>query len=662
MLHAHYLNVAKATADKLSQPGLWPDPLLPFAGVLDLPTGTNQTLWLRVAVPKGVPAGLYEATVRLRTKDGSSDLPFSLRVYDFTLPDRMSCTTAFGFSAAEVFRYHRLQTEEQKRVVLDKYLANLAAHHVSPYNPAPLDQFKVNWPEVQPPKPVKSDWSGLRTVTNEVHCGKGALLLYDDQLKTVTTACYEPLISIPAEGIKFRMWFRTAVPGHRFIVSFTHYDANKEWISGQNNDIGFAGSGFWEEFTEELKRFPAEARYVKLHLRATTWTEEGEQLGLVWFDEVSLKDLQTGKELLPGGDFEPPPRRQTTTPQEKLVVQLDFSNWDRAMDKAIHTYHFNSFQVPFPGLGGGTFDGIDNPSLLGFHEEDPEYELLMQAYGGQLETHLRQRGWLDEAYVYWFDEPTRDQYPFLMNGFAKLKRHAPGIARMLTEQVEPGLIGGPNLWCPISNEYDHQAAEERRAQGERFWWYVCTGPKAPYAGLFIDHPAPEMRLWAWQTWERGIEGLLVWHLNYWSSSAAYPDRKKPQNPYADPMSWTSGYRTPADQKLPWGNGDGRFIYPPLAAADASSPAPVLEGPVDSIRWEQLRDGIEDYEYFCLMRARLAKAKPGLSKEEYAALSQLLLVPKAVSSSLTSFAADGTSIETHRRALAQAIESLPSENP
>ena len=89
-----------------------------------------------------------------------------------------------------------------------------------------------------------------------------------------------------------------------------------------------------------------------------------------------------------------------------------------------------------------------------------------------------------------------------MNGFAKLKRHAPGITRMLTEQVEPGLIGGPNLWCPISNEYQHEAAESRRAQGEKFWWYVCTGPKAPYAGLFIDHAAPEMRIWVWQTWQR----------------------------------------------------------------------------------------------------------------------------------------------------------------
>jgi len=313
--------------------------------------------------------------------------------------------------------------------------------------------------------------------------------------------------------------------------------------------------------------------------------------------------------------------------------------------------------VPFPGLGGGTFHEIDPPSLLGFREDDPEYPLLMASYGSQLEAHLRERGWLDKAFVYWFDEPSPDQYPFVMNGFAKLKRYAPGLTRMLTEQVEPGLVGGPNLWCPISNEFQPDRAAERQALGEKFWWYVCTGPKAPYAGLFIDHPAPEMRIWVWQTWQRGINGLLVWQINYWTSSAAYPDRGRPQNPYEDPMSWTSGYSTPAGKRLPWGNGDGRFLYPPLAAASANPPAPVLAGPVDSIRWEHLRDGIEDYEYLCLLRQRLEQHKRRLSAADLAAFAKLLEVPETITRTLTQFAPDGAPIEAHRRAVGRALEKL-----
>ena len=85
-----------------------------------------------------------------------------------------------------------------------------------------------------------------------------------------------------------------------------------------------------------------------------------------------------------------------------------------------------------------------------------------------------------------------------------------------------------------------------------------------------------------------------------------------QNPYEDPMGWRSGYSTPKGEKRPWGNGDGRFVYPPEAAADAHPSGPVLDGPVDSIRWEMLRDGIEDYEYLVILRGLLKDKKLELS--------------------------------------------------
>jgi hypothetical protein len=327
------------------------------------------------------------------------------------------------------------------------------------------------------------------------------------------------------------------------------------------------------------------------------------------------------------------------------------------MTQAIDRNHFNSFRLDIPGIGGGTFHEITPPGLLGFEEGTPEYPILFDSYCRQMETHLQEKGWLDEAFVYWFDEPSADQYPFVMNGFAKLKRSCPRVARMLTEQVEPTLLGGPNIWCSISDSYDHRRAEERRPHGEKFWWYVCTGPKAPYTGLFLDHSAPEMRIWLWQTFQRNIEGILVWETTYWTSGAAYPDLKRPQNPYTDPMSWTSGYSTPAGDRLPWGNGDGRFIYPPLLAADSKSGTPVLEGPVDSIRWEQLRDGIEDYEYLCILRRRLAQRQPTLPGETYQKYSRLLVVPETITRSLTEFAREGTPIEEQRHRVARAIEEL-----
>jgi hypothetical protein len=262
---------------------------------------------------------------------------------------------------------------------------------------------------------------------------------------------------------------------------------------------------------------------------------------------------------------------------------------------------------------------------------------------------------LDEAFVYWFDEPSPDQYDFVLNGFKKLKRYCPKIARMLTEQPEPQLEGGPNIWCPVSHHYKHEPAEQRRRSGDTFWWYICTGPKAPYCTLFIDHPGTELRVWLWQTWQRNIKGILVWQTNYWTSSAAYPDQ--PQNPYEDPMGWRSGYSTPKGEKRAWGNGDGRFIYPPVAAANADPSGPVLGGPVDSIRWEMLRDGIEDYEYMVILKNLLEAKKDRLNQSQQKEYADLLEVPAEITSDMTTFTKDPAPVEKRRDRIARAISAL-----
>ena len=464
VLKVRYVNVTKPT-DKSSTPGLWPDPLPPLQGPIDLEANKNQPFWIRVKVPRNAPAGTYTGSIGLSGENYNDDITVHVEVYDFELPDRMTCTTAFGFSPGNVFRYQKLSDPEHKRLVLEKYWANFSAHHISPYNPAPLDAIRVDWPDI---RPTPRKWRGGREVRNEKHSGDQALLIYDDRQDLNVDASYEPLIEIPTGGLHLRLWYRTALPDHALLVSLTHYDASGNWISGQNNDISIEGNGRWQQFDRVIKRFPKSAKSVKLHLRATKWTESGEHTGLTWFDDVSLTDAATGKELLEGGGFEPPPLPPFA--QDKLRVKFDFTAWDSAMERAISHYHFSSFRLGIPGLGGGTFHARYEPKLLGFTEDTPHYRALFESYCHQLQEHFRAKGWLDEAYVYWFDEPAPRDYAFVMNGFAKLKRAAPDVNRMLTEQVEPALIGGPNIWCPVSPNYKHEPAEQRRQHGERFWW------------------------------------------------------------------------------------------------------------------------------------------------------------------------------------------------
>ena len=118
--------------------------------------------------------------------------------------------------------------------------------------------------------------------------------------------------------------------------------------------------------------------------------------------------------------------------------------------------------------------------------------------------------------------------------------------------------------------------------------------------------------------------------------------------------------SPKGEKRPWGNGDGRFIYPPEAAADANLDQPVLEGPVDSIRWEMLRDGIEDYEYLAILKRLIQTHKTKLSSNQHQQYTELLKVPESITKDMTHFTKDPTPIEEQRYKVAQAIEQLSSQ--
>jgi len=339
-------------------------------------------------------------------------------------------------------------------------------------------------------------------------------------------------------------------------------------------------------------------------------------------------------------------------------VVLDFEAFDRAAKRYLDEFGFNSFVLPVYGLPGGRYPNYSTAEFLGFKEGTPEYERYWTDYMRQLQAHLRQRGWLRKAYIYWFDEPEEADYPFVRRVNEQIKRAAPDLTIMLTEQPEPPLIGVVDLWCPLTAFVPLHAITERRNAGEEVWWYVCTGPRAPYVGLFIDHPGTEMRVWLWQTWKYGVQGILIWETTWWHNPFAYPDRL--QNPWDDPMSyvWDASF-APGTRQF-WGNGDGRLLYPPRRDPNASD-EPVIADPIPSIRWECLRDGAEDYEYFVRLE-RLVRQAEG-RKVDARLLQQareLLRVPRAVVADMTAFTHDPRVVNAYRTKLARVIDRLQRE--
>ena len=317
---------------------------------------------------------------------------------------------------------------------------------------------------------------------------------------------------------------------------------------------------------------------------------------------------------------------------EDGVHSIDWSKWDAAMESHFSRYGKSVFQMPLEGMGHGNSHSHRTPSVGGMVRGTPGYEKAMEGYLGEVVSHLKSKGWLDYAYTIWFDEPEKKDYPYVMEGMDIVRRYAPGLRRMLTEEPVSGLLGGPNLWCAHTHRLkdDPEAYAKAKAQGDEIWWYLCWLPKAPYANLFIDQSAVQLRTWMWQTWAEGITGVLIWQTVRWTSSGFYSNPSQRRNPYVDPMCRHSGGQ-------PFGNGDGLLLYPPKGR---------MAPPVDTVRLEMLREGIEDYEYFVMLR-RLDPC------------NSLLRTPETVSKSLTEFSHSPMPMMEHRRKLAAAIEAAVS---
>lgn len=317
---------------------------------------------------------------------------------------------------------------------------------------------------------------------------------------------------------------------------------------------------------------------------------------------------------------------------------FNWKEWDAVIARALDDYHMNTFEAPVSGLGGGTYEQRREPEIAGFKEGTPEYEILIGKYLSALEAHVAEKGWLDHTYVYWFDEPSPKDYDFVTNGFARLKSHAPRLRRMLTAQAAPKLMDSVNLWCPVTPDFHKGEQAAARQRGDTFWWYVCCAPHAPYATEFIDKPGTEMRVWLWQTWKEGVSGILIWDSINWSSGLTYRSGSRQNCWDEDTQCWCDS------QQYAWGNGDGRLIYPPRAAMDPARKEPILDPPVETYRLEMLRDGLEDYEYFAMLR----RLDPS---------NALLSVPTDVTASMTDFTRDPSPITRHRLRLAREIVRL-----
>lgn len=109
--------------------GLWPDPLMPPA-VTDIEPGVTQSFWITLYVPEETSAGIYNGAVAVRAKDRPPlYIPFSVKVFDFSLPKENNLKTAFDFYPhITASRYP--QKEKETKQAYDARIARLNEQYV----------------------------------------------------------------------------------------------------------------------------------------------------------------------------------------------------------------------------------------------------------------------------------------------------------------------------------------------------------------------------------------------------------------------------------------------------------------------------------------------------------------------------------------------------
>ncbi|MES2995970.1 MAG: glycoside hydrolase domain-containing protein [Verrucomicrobiota bacterium] len=189
----------------------------------------------------------------------------------------------------------------------------------------------------------------------------------------------------------------------------------------------------------------------------------------------------------------------------------------------------------------------------------PEYDEYWGRFLKDFSAHLKSKGWLERTLIGIDERPDA-----LMKGALEtLRKHAPAL-RIASAINHPTALS--REFADISPIISHADTvepllAERHAAGKKTTFYTCTSPPVP--NTFTFSPPAESEWLGLFAAARNLDGYLRWAYNSWV-----------ENPLE-----STDFTT-------WPSGDCFLVYP---------------GNRSSIRFERLRDGIENWEKIRLLR-------------------------------------------------------------
>lgn len=209
------------------------------------------------------------------------------------------------------------------------------------------------------------------------------------------------------------------------------------------------------------------------------------------------------------------------------------------------------------------------------------YEKHWEPFLLDFSKHLKQKGWFEKTAIAMDERPVEH----MENTMKFINRVVPGMKIQLAGGYHPEI---EKRLYDISVASNQQIPEEviqrRTAAGMVTSYYTCCAE--PYPNNFTFSPPAESTWQAWHAASKGYTGYLRWAYNSWVS---------------DPLT-DSRFRS-------WPAGDTYMVYPEART---------------SIRFERLREGIQDYEKIRIIRTRLIAINTSEAKESLQLLADHLL--------------------------------------
>ncbi len=613
-----FVNIKQPSGRSGAPPGLYADPLLDNHPV-DIEASGCRPFWITYYVPPNTPAGTYEGAITVAPAgEQPATYPVLLRVFDFELPRASFLRTSFGLSEGSI----------------------LSRYGLPPAPNIPSGYHFGSWTGADIRGIANYFGSGVfegALDTRVKHTGRRSIRIDCERAEKGTheapRACYyhdPPLKLAPKHKYSVKFFYRTTgVPDNGAYCSA---------LGGAGGGVGLKASDQWTE----------------AHFTMTTGDEGTARLyfglrrpGQVWFDDVTIEsEDRPGENLCPNPGFEAGDfalRRKILrayrlnllrhrasptnivspriTVADDGKVTMDWTEFDEEISFLLD-HGLTAFNMPWCRVarGWGKVTLTEDPKQLKQQEE-----ILRQT-----EAHMVAKGWDRIGYLYIVDEPGKQYFPELKQAFGLIHKVAPRLKILLTfgygatRPHEPGkpqyadLAGFVDIWVPHSDCFDREFLDTRRRAGDEIWDYVCISAQKPYANIWgIDYPGTDHRIVFWQCFAENMTGFLYWQTTYWK-----------ENPWENPLTY------------PGGNGDGSMFYPRKELAEGRY------GPINSIRWELCRDGIEDFDYFRLLEQLVQRCEK-LGKRKLAREGRKLLDLSPLTKSFTEYTDQPNALENRR---------------